>query len=138
MRYLLDTCLVSELIRKDPNIGVVNWIKAKEETSLYLSVLTFGEIRKGISKLKDSRKRKELGIWFEELESRFKDRIIPIDIEISIKWGEIQANLESSGKSMPTIDALIACTALTKKLIIVTRNGKDMRRSHAEILDPWE
>jgi len=135
--YLLDTCLLSELIRKEPNQGVLDWIKDKEESSLFLSVLTIGEIRKGIVKLKLSTKKKELTLWFAELESRFKDRIIPIDIQISLKWGEIQANLEVNGNSMPTIDSLIASTALCKNLIVVTRNGKDMKQSHVEILNPW-
>ena len=135
--YLLDTCLLSELIRKEPNQGVLDWIKDKEESSLFLSVLTIGEIRKGIVKLKPSTKKKELILWFAELESRFKDRIIPIDIQISLKWGEIQANLEVNGNSMPTIDSLIASTALCKNLIVVTRNGKDMKQSHVEILNPW-
>ena len=135
--YLLDTCLLSELIRKEPNQGVLDWIKDKEESSLFLSVLTIGEIRKGILKLKPSTKKKELTLWFAELESRFKDRIIPIDIQISLKWGEIQANLEVNGKSMPTIDPLIASTALCKNLIVVTRNGKVMKQSLVEILNPW-
>jgi len=135
--YLLDTCLLSELIRKEPNQGVLDWIKDKEESSLFLSVLTIGELRKGIVKLKPSTKKKELTQWFAELESRFKDRIIPIDIQISLKWGEIQANLEVNGNSMPTIDSLIASTALCKNLIVVTRNGKDMKQSHVEILNPW-
>jgi predicted nucleic acid-binding protein len=135
--YLLDTSLLSELIRKEPNQGVLDWIKDKEESSLFLSVLTIGELRKGIVKLKPSTKKKELTLWFAELESRFKDRIIPIDIQISLKWGEIQANLEVNGNSMPTIDSLIASTALCKNLIVVTRNGKDMKQSHVEILNPW-
>ena len=135
--YLLDTSLLSELIRKEPNQGVLDWIKDKEESSLFLSVLTIGELRKGIVKLKPSTKKKELTLWFAELESRFKDRIIPIDIQISLKWGEIQANLEVKGNSMPTIDSLIASTALCKNLIVVTRNGKDMKQSHVEILNPW-
>jgi predicted nucleic acid-binding protein len=135
--YLLDTCLLSELIRKEPNQGVLDWIKDKEESSLFLSVLTIGELRKGIVKLKPSTKKKELTLWFAELESRFKDRIIPIDIQISLKWGEIQANLEVNGNSMPTIDSLIASTALCKNLIVVTRNGKYMKQSHVEILNPW-
>jgi predicted nucleic acid-binding protein len=136
--YLLDTCLLSELIRKEPNQGVLDWIKDKEESSLFLSVLTIGELRKGIVKLKPSTKKKELTLWFAELESRFKDRIIPIDIQISLKWGEIQANLEVKGNSMPTIDSLIASTALCKNLIVVTRNGKDMKQRFVEILNPWE
>ena len=87
--------------------------------------------------MKPSTKKKELTLWFAELESRFKDRIIPIDIQISLKWGEIQANLEVNGNSMPTIDSLIASTALCKNLIVVTRNGKDMKQSLVEILNPW-
>ena len=138
MKYLLDTCVISELIRKKPNQGVVNWLSDKEEYSLFLSVLTIGEIKKGISKLPNSKKKEELGRWLIQLQKRFDDRIIPIDSDVSLKWGQVQGDLEKNGKSMPSIDALIACTGLVHNLIIVTRNAKDIERSKIETIDPWE
>jgi toxin FitB len=138
MKYLLDTCFISELIKKKPNQGAINWLFEKNESSLFLSVITLGEIKKGIYKLPNSKKKEELGKWLIKLEERFKGRIIPIDLDISIKWGQIQGELEQNGKSMPTIDALIACTALVKNLIIITHNAKDIKQSKVEIIDPWD
>jgi toxin FitB len=137
MKYLLDTCFISELIRKNPNAGVLDWLKEKDEDSLYLSVLTLGEIKKGISKLPNSKKKEELGKWLLQLQKRFENRILPINSEIVFKWGQIQGELEQNGKSMPSIDALIACTGLVHNLIIITHNGKDMKRSKVETFDPW-
>jgi predicted nucleic acid-binding protein len=138
MKYLLDTCFISELIRSKPNSGVLSWIQDKEESSLFLSVLTLGEIKKGISKLPDTKKKKALGLWLIELEKRFENRIIPIDLDVSLKWGQIQGELEQSGKSIPSIDALISSTALVHNLTIITHNGKDIKRSKVEMIDPWE
>lgn len=138
MKYLLDTCVVSELIRKKPNQGVVNWLSDKEEYSLFLSVLTIGEIKKGISKLPNSKKKEELGRWLIQLQKRFDNRIIPIDSDISLKWGQVQGELEQSGKAMPSIDALVASTALVHNLIIVTRIAKDIKQSKVETINPWE
>lgn len=138
MKYLLDTCFISELIRKEPNPGVSNWLQDKDEFSLFLSVLTIGEIKKGISKLPDSKKKKELENWLIKLESRFEERLLPIDTEVARKWGQVQGELEQKGEPMPSIDALIASTALVHNLAIVTRNGKDMKKSKVEIVNPWE
>lgn len=138
MKYLLDTCVVSELIRKKPNQEVVDWLADKEEYSLFLSVLTIGEIKKEISKIPNSKKKEDLGRWLIQLQKRFDDRIIPIDSDISLKWGQVQGELEKNGKSMPSIDALIVCTALVHNLIIVTRNAKDKKRSKVETIDPWK
>ncbi len=138
MKYLLDTCFISELIKKNPNKGVTSWLLDKEEDLLFISVITFGEIKKGISKLPNSKKKDELARWFLQLQKRFEDRIITIDSEISLKWGVIQGELEQSGKPIPSIDALIAATGLVYNLIIITHNGKDIKRSKVEIEDPWE
>ena len=138
MKYLVDTCVISELIKKSPNKNVIEWISNSEEEDLYLSTLTIGELKKGITKLDESKKKRELSSWFKELELRFKNRIIPIDIEVAQKWGHVQGDLEIKGKGMPTIDGLIACSALAKGLTVVTRNWKDMKKSGVEIIDPWE
>lgn len=138
MNFLLDTCFIFELIKKKPNPGVINWVTDKDESNLYLSVLTLGEIKKGISKLSESKKKSELTDWLYELEKRFEGRIIPLSLEIALLWGKIQGELEVEGKPMPSLDALIACSAIVKNLIVVTHNGKDMERSKVEIIDPWE
>ncbi len=138
MKYLLDTCVISELIKPQPNENVVSWMQSKDENSLFLSVLTFGEIEKGIEKATDATRKKRLKLWVEEdLKNRFDGRIIPIDLNISVRWGNIQASSELLEKAMPSIDGLIAVSGLVHNCIVVTRNISDMRQSSAELLNPW-
>ena len=138
MKYLLDTCVISELVKPKPNPKVVNWINNKNEDDMCLSVLTIGEIQKGISKLTESKKRDVLLTWLNtELLTRFEDRILHITEIVALKWGSIQGELEVKGNKMPTIDGLIAATALVHNLIVVTRNGDDMQKCGVEIVNPW-
>jgi predicted nucleic acid-binding protein len=138
MNYLLDTCLISELAKSEPNKKVVDWVISENETSFYLSVLTFGELHKGIQKLPESKKKDELRIWVEnELKKRFQNRIIGIDMRVSILWGKIQCIAEKKGKPMPAIDALIAATGIAHDLTVVTRNITDMEQSGVKLLNPW-
>ena len=138
MNYLIDTCCVSELVKKKPNPNVVKWFSEQDELSMYLSVITFGELRKGISKLPDSKKKKELNRWVkEDLSHRFKNRVLNISIEEVNIWGEILATAETNGKPLPAIDSLIAATALTHGLSVVTRNTQDMEGSGVEVINPW-
>ncbi len=138
MNYLLDTCVISELIRENPAINVVSWISGTSETSLYLSVLTIGEIHKGIEKLPESKKKDRLHKWVNsDLCIRFKNRILDLDLDVSTKWGQIQGKAEQVGKPMPLIDGLIAATALSHDLIVVTRNTKDMEQCGVTLINPW-
>lgn len=139
MRYLLDTCVVSELVKKIPDANVVNWLQQQDESDLFLSVLTFGEIEKGIEKAPDKARKQKLRIWVEEdLRQRFEGRIIPVDLNVATRWGEIQGSLEKKGKMMPTIDGLIAISALVNNCIVVTRNTSDMESCSVDLLDPWK
>ncbi len=139
MKYLLDTCVISELIKPEKNNKVVKWIKKRKESSLFISVLTIGEIQKGISKLPDSHKKEYLKTWVDnDLKKRFAGRILEITEEIATSWGEIQAKSESEGKKMPVIDSLIAATAIKNNLTVVTRNIKDIENSGCKSINPWE
>ena len=139
MKYLLDTCVISEVVKKQPNIKVISWLNEQDENNFYLSVLTFGEIAKGINKLTDQSRKRKLQLWLDEdLKSRFKNRIIAIDLAVSIQWGILQGMAEQQGKPMPAIDGLIAVSGLVNHCIIVTRNIKDMQQSSAELYNPWE
>jgi predicted nucleic acid-binding protein len=139
MNYLLDTCLISELSKSKPDKKVVDWVLSENETGFYVSVLTFGELHKGIEKLPESKKKEELRIWTEgELKDRFQNRIIGIDMRVSILWGKIQCIAEKKGKPMPAIDSLIAATGIAHGLIVVTRNVSDMEQSGVRLLNPWE
>jgi len=138
MNYLLDTCLISELAKSKPDENVVDWVLSENETSFYISVLTFGELHEGVEKLPESKKKKELRIWIEdELKNRFQNRIISIDMRVSILWGKIQCFAEKKGKPMPAIDSLIAATGLAYDLTVVTRNVTDMEQSGVKLLNPW-
>ena len=138
MNYLLDTCVISELTKKNPNPNVVKWISNIEETRLFISVLTIGEIHKGIEKLPKSSKREKLHKWVNtDLKERFSKKTIDFDLRTAVTWGKIQARSELAGQTLPAIDGLIAATGITHDLIVVTRNTQDMKISEVSLLNPW-
>ncbi len=139
MKYLLDTCVISELVAKQPNPRVLEWIDSVDADGIYISVITVGEITMGIEKLPNSKRRQELSDWLEnELLIRFQDNLIELDVDILIQWGKLNARLEINGQRAPAIDSLIAATALEQDLILVTRNVSDFLGTGVEILNPWE
>lgn len=130
MKYLIDTCVISELSKPSPNKKVVSWIVKNDEKDLYLSVLTFGELYKGIAKLPDSKRKRDLYRWVElDLKERFNKRIINVDFKVAKMWGQIQSQLEPKGHPLPAVDALIAATGIAYGLTVVTRNTTDMEES---------
>jgi len=139
MKYLLDTCVISEVIKQKPSSNVIKWIKQEEESNFFISVLTIGELHKGIEKLDKSKRKDELHNWVEnDLKERFCNRIINIDMPVVTMWGKIQGMTERTGKSMPAIDSLIAATGITHHLTVVTRNISDMKESGAVLYNPWQ
>jgi len=139
VKYLLDTCVISELVAKKPNPKVVSWIDSIDPDSAYLSVITIGEIRKGIEKLPDSRRKTTLHSWLiEELMARFSGKILPIETEVVLMWGQLIGSLESDGKKMAAIDSLIAATALYNHCSLVTRNETDFKHTGIGIINPWD
>jgi len=139
MKYLLDTCVVSELVSKIPNSRVVEFVDSLDDDDVYLSVITIGEVTKGIEKLSKSKRKQELHNWLrEDLLARFSGKIIPIDNDVITEWGLLTARLELAGGSIPAIDSLIAATALTYAFALVTRNVNDFEGSGVEIINPWK
>ncbi|MHB1016254.1 MAG: PIN domain-containing protein [Desulfurivibrionaceae bacterium] len=139
MRYLLDTCVISELAKPEPNKKVVAWTTQNDEENFYLSSLTFGDLHKGMAKLPPSKRKENLLQWVEhDLKERFKTRIIDITLKVAKQWGETQGISESQGRPMPTMDGLIAATGLAHDLTVVTRNIADMQQSGVSLLNPWE
>src|SRR5688572_26773459 len=135
MSYLIDTNVISEMVKKEANKKVMEWIKAVPSESLYLSVISLGEIRKGIEKITDSRKKEKLRIWLEhELPAWFGHRILNIDKHVMERWGKLHAEAK---RSIPAIDSLIAATALHHDLAIVTRNAIDFNFPGLEVINPW-
>ena len=138
MKYLLDTCIISELIKKSPSSKLIRWFSNIEENQLFISVLTIGEIHKGIEKLPSSKKKNKLHKWVNhDLKERFNNRILDFDLKTATIWGKMQAYSEMQGKSMPAIDGQIAATGMRYDLIVVTRNIKDMEISGVMLLNPW-
>lgn len=140
MNYFLDTCVISELVKTKPNIRVAEWIRSQDEESLFLSVITIGEIQKGISKLPDGRKKKQqLQNWLNnELQERFKGRILEITIGTARVWGQVLGVCEKKGVTLPAIDSLIASQGIFHKMTVVTRNISDMEPSGVQLFNPWE
>ncbi len=139
MNYLLDTCVLSELIREVPDSRVVDWVRSQAETRLHLSVLTLGELRKGVERLPSSRKRLRIGAWLDnDLLKRFAGRILPIDERGAERWGIASAKAELAGVPLPVVDGLLAATALARGMTVVTRNTKDMARTGVNLLNPWD
>lgn len=137
--FLLDTNFVSELVKPRPAPGVVDWIEAADEAILYLSVLTLGEIRKGLAGLVQGRRRTHLETWLEvELQERFAGRIVPIDASIADRWGLITAAAKAKGKTLSVIDGLLAATALHYNLTVVSRNAADFAMAQVQVLNPWQ
>lgn len=139
MTFLLDTCVISELVARQPNPHVVQWVDSIDEDKLFLCALTIGEIKRGIEKLADSSRKSALAEWLEgDLLIRFTDRILPIDIPVMLVWGQLTAGLEKQGRRMPAIDSLIAATCLQGRLDLVTRNESDFAHSGVAVINPWE
>jgi tRNA(fMet)-specific endonuclease VapC len=139
MKALLDTCVISELVSKQPNSKVVEFVDSLDPEDVYLSVITIGEIVKGIEKLSKSRRKADLQAWLkDDLLVRFEGNVIALDTDVLIEWGTLTARLESAGKPMPAMDSLIAATALAKKMTLVTRNVSDFEDANVEIMNPWE
>ncbi len=138
MSWLLDTCVICEPTRPRPSPRVLAWLAEQPEESLHLSVLTLGEIRKGAALLPAGPKRKTLERWLEhDLRDRFSGRILDVDPDIADRWGRMIASRETKGRPLPTLDSLIAATALSRGLVLVTRHTPGFAATGAELHDPW-
>ena len=139
MTFLLDTCVLSELVKPRPNEKVVRWVDSVDERKLFLSVLTVGELEKGITKLQESQRKAELQGWLKyDLAERFAGRILPVDSAVAIAWGRVQGQAERAGAKLPVIDSLLAATAEIHSLILATRNTADFDRCGATVFNPWD
>jgi predicted nucleic acid-binding protein len=139
MNYLLDTCVLSEFTRRKPEQKVVHWVDSIDEDKLFLSVITIGEIQHGIVRLPESHRKTDLLVWLNnELIKRFDQRIIPLDTPMMLLWGNLTAQMESTGQPMAVMDSLIIATALQNNLIVATRNVSDFRPCGVQVINPWE
>ena len=139
MNYLLDTCVISELVKPAADEKVTSWISDCREETIHLSVLTIGEIQQGITRLPDSAKKQRLQRWLDnDLIERFENRVVPIDQKVARMWGKILAREAKKGRQIPAIDGLIAATCLTHDMTVVTRNVSDMQVDGLPVFNPWE
>ena len=137
--FLLDTNIISELIKPKPEPRLVTWLSGTDETLLYLSVLTLGEIRKGIEALKQPARRVQLETWLDsELRLRFSGRILTVDDDVADRWGVIVGRAAARKIALPVIDGLLVATALHYNLTLVTRNSKDVVGTEVSVFNPWE
>jgi predicted nucleic acid-binding protein len=137
--FLLDTNCISELVRPTPDPGVIEWMEAADEQKLFLSVLTIGEIRKGLTGLAAGKRRTRLEAWLVmDLQSRFDGRILPIEAGIADRWGAMSAEAKRRGKPLAIIDGLLAATAQQHKLTVVTRNTSDFAITQVSLINPWK
>ncbi len=135
---LLDTRVLSELQRPQGSPQMRAQVEALDPEQLYLSVITVGELTKGIARLPASARRRQLSSWLMGLEQRFGELILPIDTEVARRWGELTARAQSAGVPIPVSDGLIAATALRHGLHVMTRNTRHFAASGTVIIDPWE
>lgn len=137
MSYLLDTCLLSELVRPEPDAAVLVWMAGRKERELFVSAMTLAELHRGVGRLPESRRRSELAVWLAALETGFEDRVLPFSQETARVWAGMVIKAEGQGKPMAAFDSVIAATALTHGLHLVTRNVKDFAFAGVGLLNPW-
>lgn len=139
MSYLLDTCTISEMVAAKPNQNVLDWFENQPESTLYLSVVTTGEIQRGIYQLPAGKRRLKLEAWFfDELIPVFQGRILPLDEPLMAVWAKMVAAFTIKGLVRPSFDSLIEATALHHNMILVTRNERNFKDSDISVFNPWD
>lgn len=138
MKTLLDTCVLAELYKPDGLASVRQAVTALADDSLYLSVVTVGEISKGIALLPESRRRQDITAWLRSIQTVHAGRVLPVDAETAMIWGEMTAKAQTKGITIPASDGLIAATALRHGLRLMTRNVRDFRETGVVLVNPWD
>jgi predicted nucleic acid-binding protein len=136
LSYLVDTNVLSELRRKQPDSNVVRWLENRPPTTLFLSALTLGELRKGIEPMPEGERKRAYLDWLEvELPRFFSGRVLAVNEHVADRWGRLIAQ---AGRALPAIDSLLAATALTHGLALVTRNERDLQHPGLDVINPWQ
>jgi len=139
LKYLLDTNIISELVSKKPNKIVVEYINNLNQDDVYLSVITIGEIQAGIQNIESESRKALLLKWlYSDLFKKFENKIIHIDIDIMLMWGNINHQLKKAGKPLPIMDSLIAATCIQNKGTLITRNESDFKNLEIAIINPFK
>jgi predicted nucleic acid-binding protein len=139
VRYLLDTMVVSEAARPAPNAGVVKWLEEQASPDLAISVLTIGEIARGVTRMADGKRKRALREWLAtSLPAQFEGRVLVVDADVALAWGELTAQGDDVGRPLPVTDGLLLATARVHELTLVTRNVGDVAGRGVEVLNPWQ
>ncbi len=137
--YVLDTNVISELMKPQPDHRVVAWVDARDNESLFLSAITIGELMRGVAKLPSGARRTATGaIINDALIPQFESRILPVTHQVMVTWATLTITCERTGRTLPAIDSMIAATALHHRLTLVTRNTRDFDATSIPLLNPWE
>ena len=135
---VLDTCVISEALRPEPDQKVMAWIEGLPEEQVYLPALVLGELEKGVELLPEGSKRAALRLWLEQLRRRFSGRILSFDEETAVRWGDVSARCQSFGRRLPVVGGMLAATALQHAALLATRNVADFRETGVTLINPWE
>ena len=139
MNLLLDTNVLSEVTRPQPQARVLEWLNALDEDRAFISVISIAEIRRGIAMMDAGRRRDALAIWLSnDLLNRFEQRILPIDPPVAFAWGDMMVLAQRRGRGLSSMDGMIAATALANNLALATRNTKDFDGLGIDLVDPWK
>lgn len=139
MPYLLDTCTLSELVVQRPDARVIAALRALPPDEQYISVITAGELQSGVDSLPPSTRRQQLEAWFlQNVLAGYQDQLLPISVDVALRWGHLTADLRRQGKKMQLTDSLIAATALAHNLTLVTRNDRDFQHTGVSLYNPWK
>ncbi len=137
MMFLLDTCVLSELVKQEPDSKVIEWMSHHDNETIFIASMTVGEIHKGIFRLPNSYRKKVLQEWIQTIEEEYADKTVPFERETAKVWGNMCAALENAGQKMSLQDSIIAASALHHEMILVTRNIKDFQFAPIEVRNPW-
>jgi len=138
VRYLLDTCVLSELVKSAPDAQVLKWFEARKAQELCISAMTWGELQRGVTRMPESKRRSELTLWLQQLQIGFENRILAFDQNVSEVWAHMTVQAETEGKSMTAFDSIIAATARAHECKLVTRNVRDFANAGINVLNPWQ
>jgi toxin FitB len=137
MRFLLDTNVVSEQSKPNPDARVLQWLERQKVFETYLSIITICEIEQGIQLLGNTKRAQTLELWLEKLEFEFTDHVLGITREVARNWAEVTARAIKTGQTLSYSDSLIVATAITHDLTVVTRNTSDFSSVTKKLINPW-